>query len=232
MKFITGFIFAIIIIFVAVPFFLFKYFSSGSPKDLGVKFSPEDYTQSHQKMGIEVASISSPSSSSSKDSIQFTGKKDINISLSSSEITAYSRAEKWKYAPISNLQIKINSDGTGEVSGILNLANILPFISMTTPIEEVQKAIDKFHISGNPPFYTKGTVTIVNNNTNFNIQSLEIGHIPVPENYISENTGALNKFVTERLNSIPSLQVRSLTLVDGRANLDATVPQKVAKLEK
>lgn len=231
MKFITGFIFAIIIIVVAVPFFLFRYFSSGSPKDLGVKYSPEDYTQSHQKMGIEVGSISTPSSNNSKDSIQFTGKKDIKISLSSSEATAYSRADKWKYAPISNLQIKINPDGTGEVSGILNLANILPFISMTTPVEEVQKAIDKFHISGNPPFYTKGTVTVTNNNTNFNIQSLEVGHIPVPQNYVSENTGALNKFVTERLNSIPNLQIRSLTLSDGKANIDASVPEKVIKVE-
>lgn len=232
MKFITGFIFAIIIIVVAVPFFLFKYFSSGSPKDLGVKYSPEDYTKSNQLMSIDVASISEPVSDSIKDSIQFSGKKDINISLTSSEATAYSRADKWKYAPISNLQIKFNSDGTGEVSGTLNLANILPFISMTTPIAEVQKAIDKFHISGNPPFYTKGTVEVVNNNTTFNIQSLEVGHIPVPQKYVGENTGALNKFVTERLNSIPNLQVRSLTLSDGKVNIDASVPEKTLKIEK
>ncbi|MFA5025137.1 MAG: hypothetical protein WC503_01325 [Candidatus Shapirobacteria bacterium] len=222
----------LVLILVVAPFFLYKYILSGSPKDLGVKYNPEDYTQSHQKMGIEVGSIPNPLSDNSKDSIQFTGKKDINISLSSSEATAYSRADKWKYAPISNLQIKINSDGTGEVSGVLNLANILPFISMTTPVEEVQKAIDKFHISGNPPFYTKGTVTVTNNNTNFNIQSLEIGHIPVPQNYVSDNTEALNKFVTERLNSIPNLQVRSLTLTDGKVNIDATVPEKVVKIEK
>jgi len=224
----------LILIFVSVAslFFIYKFFLSASPKDLGVKYTPEDYTQSHQKMAVEVGSISNPTSENPKDTIQFTGKKDINVALSSSEATAYSRAEKWKYAPISNLQIKINPDGTGEVSGVLNLANLLPFISMTTPVEDVQKAIDKFHISGNPPFYTKGTVTVTNNETKFNIQSLEVAHIPVPQKYVSENTSALNNFVTDRLNSIPNLQVRSLTLSDGKANIDASVPEKVVKVEK
>jgi hypothetical protein len=232
MKFITGFIFAIILIVVAVPFFLYKYFIAGSPRDLGIKYTEADYTATHQKMGIEVGSIQASSSADVKDSIQFTGKKDIKLSLNSTEITSYTGADKWKYVPLSNLQIKINPDGTGEVSGVLNLANLLPFISLTTPVEEVQKAIDKFHISGNPPFYTKGTVVVTNNVTSFNIQSLEVGRIPVPSNYISENTKALNNFVTDRLNSIPNLQIRSLTLTDGKANLDATVPEKVIKMEK
>ncbi|HWS49181.1 MAG TPA: hypothetical protein VN174_03995 [Candidatus Methanoperedens sp.] len=232
MKIIIKLFLILIFISIASLFFVYKFFLSAPPKDLGVKYTPEDYTQSHQKMAVEVGSISSPSSENPNDSIQFSGKKDININLSSSEATAYSRADKWKYAPISNLQIKINPDGTGEVSGVLNLANILPFISMTTSTEEVQKAIDKFHISGNPPFYTKGTVTVTNNSTKFNIQSLEVGHIPVPGNYISENTNALNNFVTDRLNSIPNLQVRSLTLGDSKVNLDATVPEKVVKVEK
>jgi hypothetical protein len=230
MKFITGFIFALVIIVVIVPIVIFKFFFSGNPRDLGVKYTPADYTQTHQEIGTEV--VAATSSPSVKDSLQFSGQKEIKISLNSSEITAYLNADKYIYTPASDLQVKINSDGTGEISGLLNLKNFITYISLTTPTEDVQKAIDKFHISANPPFYAKGTVTVTNNQVNFNLSQLEIGRISVPQNYVSENLGALNDYATKKLNSIPNLQVRSLTLSSGQANLDATVPGKVIKVEK
>ncbi|MFA6007250.1 MAG: hypothetical protein WC784_01215 [Candidatus Shapirobacteria bacterium] len=230
MKFITGFILAIVIIAVIVPVFVFLYFFSGSPRDLGVKYTPADYTQIHQEIGTEV--VAATSSASIKDSIQFSGQKEIKISLNSAEITAYFNADKYINNPLSQVQIKINPDGTGEASGILNLQKFVTFVSLTTSTDEVQKAIDKFHINANPPFYAKGTVTVVNNQVNFNFSQLEIGRIPVPENYVSENLGAVNNYATKTLNSIPNLQVRSLTLSDSKVNLDATVPEKVIKVEK
>lgn len=230
MKFIAGFIFAIIVIVIIVPLALFMFITSGGPRDLGVKYTQADYTQTHQKIGTEVVTAST--SASVKDSLQFSGKKESKVSLNSSEITAYLNADKYVYAPITNVQIKINPDGTGEASGILNIKNFITYVSLTTPTEDVQKAIDKFHINANPPFYAKGTLVVTNNQVNFNIQHLEVGRIPVPQNYVTENQGALNDYATKKLNSIPNLQVRSLTLTDGKANLDATVPEKVVKLEK
>lgn len=230
MKFIKGFFFALIFILIIIPVAIYLYFFTGSPKDLGIKYSPEDYTQGYQKVGTEV--IPATGSVSVKDSLQFSGKKETNISLTSSEITGYLNGDKYIYAPISNIQVKINPDGTGEVSGILNLKNFITYVSLTTPTEDVQKAIDKYHISANPPFYAKGTLVVTNNQVNFNFTSLEIGRIPVPQNYVSENIGALNDYATKKLNSIPNLQVRSLTLSDSQAHLDATVPEKVIKAEK
>jgi hypothetical protein len=230
MKFITGFLLALILVVVAVPLFFYKYFLSGSPRDLGVKYTQADYTQTHEKIGTEVVVATSPVSI--KDSLQFSGKKESKISINSSEVTAYLNADKYVYTPLSKVQIKINADGTGEASGILNIKNFITFVSLTTPTEDVQKAIDKFKISANPPFYAKGTLVVTNNQVQFNISELEVGRIPVPQNYVSENQGALNDFATKRLNSIPNLQVRSLTLTDGKVNLDATVPEKVIKQEK
>lgn len=219
-----------LILVLGLGYFGFKYLTSGAPRDLGVKYTPVDYTQTHEKIGTEVVAASS--SASVKDSLQFSGKKESKVSLNSSEVTAYLNADKYVYAPLTNVQIKINSDGTGEASGILNLKNFITYVSLTTPTEDVQKAIDKFHINANPPFYAKGTLSVTNNQVNFNISQLEVGRIPVPQNYVTENLGALNDYATKKLNSIPNLQVRSLTLTDGKANLDATVPEKVLKLEK
>jgi len=230
MKFITGFIFALIVIVIVVPLLLFKYFTSGGPRDLGVKYSSADYTQTHQKIGTEVIPLTS--ASSVKDSLQFSGQKESKVSLNSSEITAYFNADKYVYTPLSQVQIKINPDGTGEASGILNIKNFISYVSLTTSTQDVQKAIDKFHINANPPFYAKGTVTVTNNQVNLNIQQLEVGRIPVPQNYVVENISAVNNYASNKLNSIPNLRVRSLTITDGQVNLDATVPERVLKLEK
>ena len=231
MKFIIGFIFGLIVFVVAVPILFVVFFANGKPKDLGIKYTPADYQATHQKFGVEVGKLET-APASPKDSIQYSGSKEAKLNLNSVEITSYLNASKWVYAPASNVQVKINADGTGEISGTLNINNVLTYVSLITPIDEVQKAIDKFHVPATPPFYAKGTVSVTDNKVNFNVQSLEVAKIPVPQNYVTENTSALNNFATDKLNSIPNLKVRSLTLANGQVNMDATVPAKVLKQEK
>lgn len=205
----------------------YKYITTGTPKDLGLKYDSAAYASAHSKITTEVESL--PKDTPVSQSLIYSGQKEIKTELTSEEITSYLQSEKWTYAPLSQIQVKINPDGTAETSGILHLNQILPYIAMTTPIEDVKKAIDKFHISGNPPFYAKGYVVVTNNQVSFNIQSLQIGKIPVPTNYISENLNAVNKFAADRINSVPNLIIRSLNLNGGQANLDATVPALVKK---
>lgn len=231
MKFILGFIFGLIVLTVSVPILFFAFFINGKPRDLGIRYTPADYQSTHQKFGVEVGKLET-APSTPKDSIQYSGSKETNINMSSVEVTSYLNASKWVYAPASNVQVRINSDGSGEISGLVNVRNLLTYISLVTPSDDVQKALDEYHIPANPPFYAKGTVSVTNNKVNFNIQSLEVAKIPVPQQYVSENLGALNSFATDKLNSIPNLKVRSLTLSGNKVNLDATLPAKVLKLEK
>ena len=87
MKFIFGFLFALIGIVIAVPLLLFSYFVSGNPRDLGITYTPADYSASHQKIGTEVVPLNSPVSI--QKSLQFSGQKESKVALNSSEITAY-----------------------------------------------------------------------------------------------------------------------------------------------
>lgn len=231
MKFILGFILGLIVLTVSVPILFFTFFINGKPRDLGVRYTPADYQVTHQKFGVDVGKLES-APSSPKDSIQYSGSKEAKLNLNSTEVTSYLNASKWTYAPASNVQVKINSDGSGEISGLVNVRNLLTYVSLVTPNDDVQKALDEYHIPANPPFYAKGTVSVINNKVNFSIQSLEIAKIPVPQQYVSENIGALNSFASDKLNSIPNLKVRSLNLDGGKVNMDATVPAKVLKQEK
>jgi hypothetical protein len=164
--------------------------------------------------------------------LQYSGQKESKVDLNSSEVTAYLNASKWVYAPASKVQVKINPDGTGEISGLLNIRNLIAYVSLTTPNSDIQKAIDQYHIPNTTTFYAAGTVDVINNKVNLNIKSLEIARIPVPAKYLGENLTAVNNYATDRLNSIPNLMVRNLTLSNSQVHLDATVPAKVAKLEK
>ncbi len=230
MKNIVKIITVTLVLAVFLSFIVYKYIFSGTPRDLGIRYTENDYSQTHEKFGVAVSKMSS--SASVKESLVYTGKKDIKINLNGIEITSYLNAENWVYAPISNLQVKINTDNTGEISGILNLSNLLPYVSLTTSTEEVDKAIKDFKISGNPPFYASGTVNVTNNVVNLNFNSLEIGRIPVPIKYIKENNADINRFASDRINAVPNLQVRSLNISGGMVNLDASVPEKVTKLVK
>lgn len=230
MKTFVKVIIVVVVLAAIAPIFVYRFVFNGAPRDLGIKYSEKDYLQTHEKFGVAVAKMNS--SASVKESLVYSGKKDIKITLNDVEITSYLNAENWAYAPISNLQVKINQDNTGEISGTLNLSNILPYVSLTTSTEEVDKAIKQFKISGNPPFYATGTVSVVDNVANLNFNSLEIGRIPVPVKYIKENSSDINRFASSRIQAVPNLQVRSLSISGGKVELDATVPEKVIKWVK
>lgn len=223
MKFI-----AFLIVAVGAVFGYFNFYAN-RPVDLGQKYSSADYQQAHDKITTQVTPLKSDTPIN--QSLVYSGSKDINIILNSSEITSYLQSEKWTYAPISQVQVRINSDGTAESSGIIHLDKVLPYVGLTTPIVEVKKAIDKFHISGNPAFYAQGSVKVVNNQVQFNVQNLSIAKIPVPANYIGENITAINDFATSKINSVPNLKVKSLELLNGQVKLDATVPATVQKAQ-
>jgi hypothetical protein len=224
MKTFLKIIFLFIVLIFVVSFFTIKYFFSGSPRDLGVIFTEADRATAYTNNGVESLSISPDPDK--PGGISYEGKKEIKTSFTSAEITALNNSVKWVNYPISRLQIKINPDGTGEASGILDVQKILKWISFTHPVAEIQSKVNEYKIGLNPPFYLKGSVTVVNNKVTLIPQIIEIGRVVIPQNIISENIIPVEKFAQDRLNSIPNLNIKSLDLTGGRVNLDATYPER------
>lgn len=222
-KFLIGlFVFIIAVLFLA--FFGFKYVTSAKPRDLGVTFTEEDVKQSYIKNGVIAESL--PKAENINKSIRYEGKKEVSFNLTQSEITALINNEKWQYMPVSNVQIKINSDGTGEASGVLHIDRILPFVSLTHSTEEVEETMKNYGILNNTAFYLKGKVGVVNNKVTLNPQKVEIGRITIPSTFVSENIGTAENFAERRIKAVDNLFVESLNLDGGKVNFKGTMPEK------
>lgn len=223
MKFIIKLIVLLVIIVVIIPFVLYKLFLSGSPRDLGVKFTEVDRANAYANNGVTSELITS--SPDNPSGIKYEGKKEVKTSFTSAEISALNNSVSWVNYPISNIQIKINSDGTGEASGVLDVRKIISWVSFTHSVAEIESKVKEYNIGFNPPFYLKGNVTVINNKVTLVPQTIEVGRITIPKNIVSENIAPIEKFIDDRLNSIPNLQIRSLNLDGGKVNLDASVPE-------
>lgn len=227
-KFLIGlFVFIIAVLFLA--FFGFKYATSSKPRDLGITYTDEDVKQSYLKNGVIAETL--PKTENVNQSIRYEGKKEISFSLTQNEITALINNEKWQYMPVSNVQIKINPDGTGEVSGVLHIDRILPFVSLTHSTEEVEEAMNKYGILNNTSFYLKGKVNVINNKVTLIPTKIEVGRITIPSNLVSENIGTAENFAERRIKAVPNLFVESLSLDDGKVNFKGTMPEKQFRSE-
>ncbi|MFA6005647.1 MAG: hypothetical protein WC775_04150 [Patescibacteria group bacterium] len=204
-------------------------FGSNKPRNLGVTFTERDHDNAYKKNGVAAFPILA--SSDITDSIRYEGEKEIIFSMNSAEITALINNNDWKYMPISHVQIRVDNDN-GEVSGILHIDKILPFISLTHSTDQVKTAMKKYHIAGNPPFYVKGKVLVTNNQVTLKPEKVEIGRLTIPAFLIDQNISALTDFIERRIANVPNLLIRSLRLYNNSVNFNGTVPEKEFKAEK
>lgn len=219
-----------LVLVLGVGFFGFKYLTSGSPRDLGVKYTEADRATAYANNGVASAAITS--SQDNPSGIKYEGQKEIKTSFTSAEISALNNSVSWVNYPISNIQIKINPDGTGEASGTLDVRKILSWVSFTHSVGEIESKVEEYHIGFNPPFYMKGKVSVINNKVSLVPQTIQVGKIIISQNIVSENISPIENFVEDRLNAIPNLQIRSLNLDGGKVNLDATYPEKEYTVQK
>ena len=230
MKTIISAIVVALIIIVAAPLLVYKFVFTGSPRDLGIMFTEVDRATAYANNGVDSIAITPAAGNSS--GIKYEGQKEVKTSFTSAEISALNNSVKWVNYPVSNVQIKINSDGTGEASGTLDVRKILSWVSFTHSVKEIEAKVDEYHLGFNPPFYLNGKVSVSNNRVSLTPQVIEVGRITIPQNIVNENITPVEKFATDRLNAIPNLQIRSLTLDDGKVNLDATYPAKEYTVQK
>ncbi len=198
-----------------------------SPRDLGITYTKQDKASAYLKNGVVATTL--PAVNDITKSVRYEGKKEVKFTMSSSEITAIVNGNNWQYSPISKVQIKIYPDGSGEASGILHVDKILPFVSLTHSTAEVKEAMEKYHISANPPFYLKGRVSITNNQVSMVPSEVQIGRISVPSSLVSSNLSTANGFAEERIRAVPNLYIRTLKLDQNGVSFDGTMPEKEIK---
>ena len=214
--------------------FVSKLFGSDKPVDLGVKYTQEDLNSMNSKSGVIQETL--PSSTPAEKSIQFSGSTPIKNSFTSEELTAKinDNSSKWSFYPVSNVQIRFNTDGTAEMSGVLNIDKLYFWAtSFGIPASDIDWGRNKLKfIMSNPTFYFKASGTASNNNFNTELISASIGKLPIPIGWFSSYTPEINSYVNSKVHNVPGFNIKSGDINGGKLNVDLDYPATVKYIGK
>jgi len=205
---------------------------TNKPKDLGIIITPEDSKKAQEKSGVRLIEL--PKDTSIANSYLLEGQRSASFSFDSKEGTAIINNRPWKYYPFSNLQLRINPDGTAEISGMVNMNLFMNYAqALGYSTTDIDKALDEYHIPKiNMPFYAKGSAGIIENKVFFNVTSLEAGRIPVPSSILSSNKGRIESFVQDVVNKQKGFSAKKLVVENGKIVFDGTLPEKESVVYK
>jgi len=196
-------------------------------KDLGIKITKEDSVAAINKVGIEIISL--PKETDPKDDYRLEGKKDVDIVMDSKEVTAHSNNRPWKNLPAKNIQVKINSDGSAEASGILIVAKALPYaMALGYSEEQIKETMAKYKIPAvEVPFYIKATGGVINNNVTANASSIKIGAVNIPSGIVAQASSEAESFLENLIQKhSESVNIENVSLSDGKVNFKGQLPEK------
>jgi len=202
--------------------------SATTPQDLGVKYTKADLESVNAKLGIHYNSL--VSSTDPVASLNISGKKALDTQLTESELTALLNqpSSQWKNYPVSDVQLRINPDGSVEMTGRF-IANRFNAYSTATHLPEKYKSLiaDKANlVPVNPSFYYKGDLGIKNGQVDGGMSDLKVGPVSVPNDWTAHNQDFVDGFVQDRLQSA-GMTVDSATFTDGKLNIKGSVPETI-----
>jgi hypothetical protein len=199
------------------------------PRDLGVKSDPglvKSFDATHE-MKNELPGGVVPEDREPN----YSGSKELDVLITSAEITSILEYWKNQYGrtPIRDVQVKINSDGTGEASGILETATAILMAKQLGYSDvdiEKGKSYARF-IAGDLPFYISGSVEVNNNQVKLNASEIEIGRVSLPMAIADPVAKASANMVERRMQQVPGVDIEKLTLENGAVHLIGKIPDTI-----
>lgn len=222
------------------------------PKDLGIKYTEADRTSARAKSQIEYAVL--PSDTPAAQSFVFSGSRPVTTSWNSAEMTALMNNRPWKYWPIENVQLRINDDGTTELSGVVVKSKLSGYAAAIGVPADVADNIIKY-LPPKSAFYVKSKTSLANNQVDqFDIQSVSLGKMPIPTNVLlsqastqlinsalaadsftsqlSQYSGkkqAIVNFINDKLRTLlPGFYAKTAAFSGGKLNFDGTLSETEA----
>lgn len=157
---------------------LSKIMGTDKPRDLGVRYTEADRATARGKSQVIYEAL--PENTPAEESIQRFGVQEVNTEFTAPEITALMNNRPWRYWPYADVQVKFNSDGSGEISGTL-LKDKIAGYGAAIGIPQEAMALAQKLLPTNPTFYVKMKASLVNNQVlEFEPQKFEIGRVPMP----------------------------------------------------
>lgn len=161
---------------------------------------------------------------------QYSGSVPVTVSLSSQEITTI--VDSWASypaSPISDVQIRINPDGSGEMSGMLKISAAVDMgrqLGYSDEQIEAARQWAKF-MADEVPFYAQARGEVSDNQVQIEPAKAQLGNITLPKALMGQVAGAVADAIGRRIDQVPGAYVESLTLDEGKVNFQGTVPEVV-----
>lgn len=159
------------------------------------------------------------------------GNVNLDVNLSSAEVTSIFAVweERDKYFPLHDVQVRFNPDGTGEASGFLKVATAITLAKnlgySDSDIETGKKYVQ--FVSGDLPFYVKGTAGMTNNVFSVDPTTFQLGRVSVPESITSLAADAVGDMIERRINQIGGANIQEANFKSGSFRLVGSVPETI-----
>ena len=186
------------------------------PVDLGIKTDKSLVTTFESKYGQKDGS----------------GKIKLDVNMSSEEITSVFAV--WEdrdiYFPLKDVQVRFNADGTGEASGLLHIATAIDLAkNLGYSDTDIQKGKDYInYVSGDLPFYIKGTGGMYNNQLSMSPSDFKLGRVTVPESITTPASKLVGDMINRRIKQIGGADIQEASFRTGQFHLVGTVPDTIS----
>ena len=203
---------------------------ANKPKDLGVEYTKAEYDSFSNKCNGDITPITT--SVDPLKSITYSGQISVNKDFTQEELSSRLNYSRWKYMPVSNVQLKINNDGSVEASGNVMMDRLPGFIAREGmgqyTMADVTKGLEFIKmIKINPPVYMKFNATVINNKVTSNISKIEVGKFNVPLDKVDANGAAVSVF-NSIISKAPTFNAKSVTFVNGKMHFEGTIPAQMS----
>ncbi len=202
---------------------------ANTPKDLGVTYTQEDIDSVNAKLGVTYTEL--PPGTPDSQSLVMSNYQPTSGDFTDNELTALfnDHSELWGNYPMSDIQVKINDDGTVEMSGVIEMGHLKGFADSKGYDEETRSEIRPYlqYITTNPAIYVKGNLNIVNGVVSSDVETFQIGRLTIDGGQLSELSYAVEAYTSEIIGP-PRLEINNVSFQNGRCAMEGIVPKQVA----
>jgi hypothetical protein len=199
------------------------------PKNLGITYSTSDLDSIYEKAQVTFTNL--PSNSPPGSSEEVSGSQSIQITVTDEELTAMlnDHSRKWKYYPLTDIELKIEEDGTVKMSGVLIIDRLDGYMEETGLASGYEDQINRYKgiFKSNPKFYGEWDMQIIEGQVVGDVNKFQIGNFNLNQNQIDQYEGQLHGMIEERLGQL-GITVNSVTTENCDMVFDGTIPTHVA----
>lgn len=226
----------IFVLIIIVGIISLNYFVPGllTTRNLGVKYSTEDYESAVAKLST-IKDLLPTLSTQTEATYTFGMPAVFDIKLTSAEITAFLNTDKSTEFAAKNCQVLINEDNTIEASGAINVDYFLSeILNNKISRDQIVKEIPALGIlPDSVNLYVDFSGSIINNQSSALINSVAVQGITIPSEFINSKeaidtlTSGVNAFIAKN-NNVTGSSIDKLAAEGGSVVLIGKFPTSVS----